>query len=178
MGGRTVKPKYWHELTLGPRILLDYGDLTISTPENIYFECTKCGNCSRSPFIADVSDADISRLATALKKKPSEFSVEAFGKKRLIQEMELYISPHGNTPVSVGRCTFLDGENLCSIYENRPPVCRTFPFRVDAVDGLLRAEFVFEKRPDYSPYCPGFFYGRPTKEMYEGYVEGMRMRKV
>ena len=88
--------------------------------------------------------------------------------------MELHISPHGNTPVSVGRCMFLDGENLCSIYENRPPVCRTFPFSVDAVEGKLRAEFVFEKRPDYSPYCPGFFYGIPTRDRYESYVKGLR----
>ena len=38
-----------------------------------------------------------------------------------------YIDEHGYLRHdSSGRCIFLDAQNLCSIYENRPKVCRDF----------------------------------------------------
>jgi Fe-S-cluster containining protein len=166
-----TRPLFWHELKLGPRITLDFGDIKIVTPDNVIFECSRCGNCCRA-ISADVKEADIIRLSKKLKRPPSEIATKRpDGRLVLWHEKEYYISPQTLTQ-SVSRCIFLDGEkNLCTIYEDRPAVCMTFPFHLDS-NGV--AFFIFEKWPDYSNYCPGFYYGTPNKDRYEDYAEGLR----
>lgn len=92
------------------------------------------------------------------------------GRLVLWHEKDYYISPQTLTQ-SVSKCIFLDGgKNLCTVYEDRPAVCMSFPFHLDKDVAI----FIFEKWPDYSNYCPGFYYGTPTKEIYKSYAEGLR----
>jgi uncharacterized protein len=71
-------------------------------------DCKQCANCCRS-LHAEFKKSELLHIATTLGQ-----SIEAF-KKQFMSEGEV------NPP-----CPMLDGK-LCSIYENRPEVCRTYP---------------------------------------------------
>ena len=78
-----------------------------------YFECKRCGKCCRKAFV-QVSDEEIASLCKHL-----HIGFEEFDSEYMDQEaIENYL----RRP-----CPFLKG-NDCSIYEQRPNVCRVFPF--------------------------------------------------
>jgi Fe-S-cluster containining protein len=76
-----------------------------------------------------LSPSDVLRLATTTGQHPNQFSKEESGIRILL-----------NNPVTEA-CVFLDTESadpqapgLCSIYENRPIGCRTYPLILNADD--------------------------------------------
>jgi Fe-S-cluster containining protein len=79
-------------------------------------DCLSCGNCCKttSPIVTQL---DINRLSKYLRIKPIAFT-------------ERYLTPHvDNTFVlRVTPCPFLDTDNSCSVYEDRPNSCRDYPF--------------------------------------------------
>ena len=77
--------------------------------------CLDCANCCKSISLA-LYDKDIERIAKSLKLKPAEF-IEKYLE---IDEEKDYV--FRQTP-----CPFLDGENYCLVYENRPKACREYP---------------------------------------------------
>jgi Fe-S-cluster containining protein len=78
-------------------------------------DCLDCGNCCKS-LGPRITDADIRRISTALKIKPSDFTDKYL---RLDEENDYVFR---QIP-----CPFLDGQNYCGIYENRPRACREYP---------------------------------------------------
>lgn len=78
-------------------------------------DCLKCANCCKttSPIFYM---KDIERAAKAIKIKPAQF-IEQYLK---IDEDKDYILK--STP-----CPFLDYENYCTIYKDRPTACREYP---------------------------------------------------
>ena len=78
-------------------------------------DCLKCANCCKttSPIFYQ---RDIERAAKALHKKPGEF----------LQEY-LFMDEDGDFVLKQAPCPFLDNENYCSIYEDRPTACREYP---------------------------------------------------
>lgn len=76
-------------------------------------DCTTCANCCREMGIA-VEEQDIERLARLL-----DISVEEFESRYVAVDAGEKFMPQ--TP-----CQFLGG-NLCTVYEDRPCVCREFP---------------------------------------------------
>ena len=78
-------------------------------------DCLDCANCCKS-ISPTLYDKDIERLAKSLKIKPSEF-IEKYLE---IDEEKDYV--FRQTP-----CPFLDSENYCMVYENRPKACREYP---------------------------------------------------
>jgi Predicted Fe-S-cluster oxidoreductase len=78
-------------------------------------DCLQCANCCKS-ISPTLYDKDIERLAKGMKMKPSEF-IETY---LLIDEENDYV--FRETP-----CPFLDAENYCIVYENRPKACREYP---------------------------------------------------
>jgi Predicted Fe-S-cluster oxidoreductase len=78
-------------------------------------DCLGCANCCKS-ISPTLYDKDIERLAKYLKLKPSEF-IEKYLE---IDEEKDYV--FRQTP-----CPFLDPENYCMVYENRPKACREYP---------------------------------------------------
>ena len=78
-------------------------------------DCLTCANCCKttSPIFRAV---DIKRIAKRLKVKEQDF-IKHYLKIDEDQDYVLKSSP----------CAFLDSENYCSIYEDRPLACREYP---------------------------------------------------
>jgi uncharacterized protein len=78
-------------------------------------DCLTCANCCKttSPIFYQ---RDIERAAKACKIKPGQF-IEKYLRLDEDQDYVLKQSP----------CVFLDSENYCSIYEDRPNACREYP---------------------------------------------------
>ncbi|MFC2138113.1 YkgJ family cysteine cluster protein [Bacteroidota bacterium] len=77
--------------------------------------CLDCANCCKTigPILYNI---DIERMARALKIKSSEFINQYIA----VDEDNDYI--FNSKP-----CPFLDENNYCIIYENRPKACREYP---------------------------------------------------
>lgn len=85
------------------------------------FECTQCGDCcGGAPGYVWVNQAEIDALAERL-----EMDVEAFEKK-FVRSVGVRRSLR---ELRNGDCVFLDPtERKCTVYEQRPRQCRTWPF--------------------------------------------------
>lgn len=79
-------------------------------------DCLKCANCCKSMQVI-VNGGDIKRMAAALNIPVREFK-------------EKYVIPteDGALALKSVPCVFLETENRCSVYENRPKSCRDFPY--------------------------------------------------
>ncbi|HEY0030983.1 MAG TPA: YkgJ family cysteine cluster protein [Bacteroidia bacterium] len=78
-------------------------------------DCLKCANCCKttSPIFYD---RDIDRVSKRLRVRPSEF-IEKYLHQDEDKDYVLNSAP----------CPFLDHENYCIIYEDRPTACREYP---------------------------------------------------
>lgn len=78
-------------------------------------DCLKCANCCKttSPIFYE---RDIDRAAKALRIKPSAFI-----------EKYLRIDEDKDYVLKSAPCPFLDYENYCMIYNDRPTACRQYP---------------------------------------------------
>ena len=77
--------------------------------------CLTCANCCKttSPIFYQ---NDIERVAKSLRMKPGDF-VEKYLRIDEDKDFVLKSSP----------CPFLDSENYCMVYEDRPKACREYP---------------------------------------------------
>lgn len=78
-------------------------------------DCLKCANCCKttSPIFYD---RDVDRIAKRLRMRPSDFI-----------DKYLHIDEDKDYVLNVAPCPFLDNENYCLIYEDRPTACREYP---------------------------------------------------
>lgn len=78
-------------------------------------DCLKCANCCKttSPIFYQ---RDIERASKALKLKPGVF-IQTY----------LYMDEEGDFVLKQAPCPFLDAENYCRIYEDRPAACKEYP---------------------------------------------------
>lgn len=78
-------------------------------------DCLKCANCCKttSPIFYQ---KDIERVSKRLRMKPGEF----IDKYLRIDEDRDYV-------LRSAPCPFLDAENYCMVYEDRPAACREYP---------------------------------------------------
>lgn len=78
-------------------------------------DCLSCANCCKttSPIFRDV---DIKRISKKLRFSESQF----INKYLRIDEDKDYV-------LTQAPCPFLDTDNYCSIYEDRPLACREYP---------------------------------------------------
>ncbi len=78
-------------------------------------DCRACANCCKttSPIFYQ---NDIERLARVFRMRPSAF----IGRYLRIDEDNDYV-------LRSSPCPFLDEENLCTVYNNRPRACREYP---------------------------------------------------
>ncbi|MCU0418448.1 MAG: YkgJ family cysteine cluster protein [Cyclobacteriaceae bacterium] len=85
--------------------------------EDVFAEtdCLACANCCKttSPIFYQT---DVERAAKALRLKPGEF-VEKY----------LRTDEDGDLVLKSSPCPFLDAENYCRIYADRPKACREYP---------------------------------------------------
>ncbi len=78
-------------------------------------DCLTCANCCKttSPIFYQ---HDIERVAKALRLKPGEF-IEKYLRVDEDKDYVLLSSP----------CPFLDHDNYCKVYPDRPKACREYP---------------------------------------------------
>lgn len=78
-------------------------------------DCLQCANCCKttSPIFRDV---DIKRLSKRVKLTESKF-IESY----------LRMDEENDYVLRTAPCPFLDAENYCSVYEDRPLACREYP---------------------------------------------------
>jgi uncharacterized protein len=78
-------------------------------------DCLSCANCCKttSPIFYQ---NDIERVARSLRMKPGAF-IEKYLRVDEDKDYVLKSSP----------CPFLDSDNYCSVYEERPKACREYP---------------------------------------------------
>lgn len=78
-------------------------------------DCLSCANCCKttSPIFYE---RDIDRIAKALRMRPSDFIAKY-----------LHIDEDKDYVLNVAPCPFLDAENYCLVYEDRPTACREYP---------------------------------------------------
>ncbi|MCH2114284.1 MAG: YkgJ family cysteine cluster protein [Pirellulales bacterium] len=89
--------------------------------DGLRFECTGCGNCcTGAPGYVWVNQAEIEALAERLGMPVSRFErryVRKIGIRRSLKEYANF------------DCVFLDRKTRkCTVYEQRPRQCRTWPF--------------------------------------------------
>ena len=120
------------------------------------FSCTQCGACcTGAPGIVRFTDAEAARIAARLNISLARFHAEYTHDTPAGRSLrEVHNPPHGYD------CVFLDrssspGQAVCSLYEDRPTQCRTFPFWPENVrsraswervarecEGINRGDFV------------------------------------
>lgn len=78
-------------------------------------DCLTCANCCKttSPIFYPT---DIERVAKALRMKPGDF----VAKYLRIDEDNDYV-------LKSSPCPFLDADNYCQVYDDRPKACREYP---------------------------------------------------
>jgi Fe-S-cluster containining protein len=125
-------------------------------PNNLAFECSKCGLCcgdtiekNRHVLLLEQEANAISAETCLLKEA---FTTQIADKTPYRYEMKKN---------SEGKCCFLK-DNQCCIYELRPLICRFYPFELkfDSCKDQYVFNFTFE--------CPGITKGRlVTKKVFE-----------
>lgn len=95
----------------------DVDDAFHTTHEDVFerIDCLTCANCCKttSPIFYQ---NDIERVAKSLRMKPGDF-VEKY----------LRIDEDNDYVLKSSPCPFLDSENYCGVYHDRPKACREYP---------------------------------------------------
>lgn len=102
---------------LSRRKLKNLDELFHTTHDKVFEKtnCLSCANCCKttSPIFYQ---RDIERAAKALKLKPGDFL-----------QTYLEMDEEGDFVLKQAPCPFLDKDNYCGIYEDRPAACREYP---------------------------------------------------
>ena len=114
--------------------------------DGLRFKCTGCGDCcTGAPGYVWVNQAEVEALARRLEMPVDEFErkfVREVGVRRTLKELKNY------------DCVFLDGETRkCTVYEDRPRQCRTWPFW----NSNVKSPMAWEQT---CAVCPGSGHGK------------------
>jgi len=126
--------------------------LRFEYPRGIRFRCLRCALCCMDVGTRErrilILEAEARRISEAASMGIGEFAMEVEGEgpfKYLMRKVD-------------GRCVFLR-DNLCSIYELRPAICRFYPFKLERVWGR-------GLRFSYTEECPGIGRGPRLRRIY------------
>jgi len=115
--------------------------------DGLRFECTRCGRCcGGAPGFVWVTEQEITALARRFGVSEADF------RRRYTRRVDGYGT--ALTETDDFDCVFLDhADGLCTVYEDRPRQCRTYPFW----DKVLASPATWEIE---AKHCPGIDEGR------------------
>jgi uncharacterized protein len=130
--------------------------MDFTCPNNVVFECTKCGLCC-----GDTKEK--TRCILLLESEANEISEQTALPKEAFTKPAKNKHPYQfEMKKNEGKCFFLK-DNQCSIYSSRPLICRFYPFELkfDAENGSYVFSFTFE--------CPAIGKGKVmARKDFEG----------
>lgn len=147
---------------LSRRKWINFDTMNIRMIRNIRFECQRCARCcgdtshrGRNIYLLENEVEHIS-IRTGL--RPLSFVSPASNSGKYRYKMKK----------RSGKCVFLEGK-ACRIYDDRPLVCRTYPFMIKKKGNT----FVFETADD----CPGIGLGEALEiDEFEKMVDNARSK--
>ncbi len=104
-------------------------------------DCLQCAACCKT-YSPRFKTPDIKRISKVLKMRESVF-IETY----------LMVDEDGDYVLKTMPCSFLNEDNTCRIYEDRPSDCRRFPYTDE--DVLLKRKKITLKN---ASFCPIVFY--------------------
>jgi len=104
-------------------------------------DCLQCANCCKN-YSPRFKTPDIKRISKHLGLRESEFI-----------DKYLKVDEEGDYVVKTLPCPFLNADNTCSIYEERPSDCRRFPYTDE--DVIIKRQALTLKN---SSFCPITYY--------------------
>jgi len=111
-------------------------------PKGIRFKCEKCALCCGDTAVRvrhiRLLTVEVERIVRFTGKSVDSFAAKVVGFEPYVFEMRKNVD---------GKCVFLGGNNLCSIYEVRPLICVFYPFELKEV---AEGRFVF----GFTDECP------------------------
>lgn len=146
-------------------------------PQNLRFECKRCGNCCRHELPVELLSSDLSRIQE-VKSLPRDFFIEGERLGPNVPGRQKSLATVPRSKDGEEQCIFLRGANHCDIHENRPQRCRTFPFYLDATDFRKWVEArLYGKQTDVRVRV--HLYGSTTKKKFcRGITKGDMKRSV
>jgi Fe-S-cluster containining protein len=126
-------------------------------------DCTQCANCCRVATV-HLLERDIRLLAKSLAISPRQF-VRLYCETSREEGLVLKRTQAG--------CSFLSG-NICSIYEDRPSMCRDFPHLVRGSGSLPSRMW---EMIDRATYCPIVFNALEAFKVETRFFEKSRQLK-
>jgi hypothetical protein len=121
--------------------------------DGLKFQCTQCGNCcTGAPGFVWLNGAEIQGLATRFGLEVAEFE------RRYVRQVGIRKSL---VEYSNGDCVFFNNQTRkCTVYEDRPRQCRTWPFW----DSNIRTREAWQQTCEV---CPGSGQGKivPVEEV-------------
>lgn len=137
-----------------PRMFHDGADVGFSYPQNVRFQCARCGLCCGDTETKTrrilLLEADVKRASEASSKPVEDFAFKVEGYEPYVWEMR--------KTANAGKCVFLNGNN-CAIYTSRPLICIFYPFE-------LRAGKKGTHEFHYTIECAGIGRGRRLGKSY------------
>lgn len=151
----------------------------------LMFKCRRCGRCCRGQRWEALllTEGDVKRLTKALGySSMSQFldeecvfaevsepkEVRAFIERPPVKAtyagfyLKRFEGENEETALKPHACRFVTEDNLCSIYEARPVVCRKFPYTTYRREGLTHAYYL---NVPFSS-CPGYREKRRLKKQW------------
>jgi hypothetical protein len=121
------------------RLLKALPDLHEEAFEKI--DCLQCANCCKQ-YSPRFKTPDIKRISRHLNMRESDFI-----------EKYLKVDEDGDFVLKATPCAFLEADNSCSIYAERPSDCRRFPYTDE--DVLIKRKELTLKN---ATFCPITYY--------------------
>lgn len=128
--------------------------MTFIYPKNLAFSCILCGICcedteERKRRIL-LLDEEANWISYKIGKEISDFAIHYAGKSPYLYQI---------LKKENGKCVFLSIKNQCRIYQDRPLICRFYPFElINRINGGY--EFLFTDE------CPGINQGEILEKKY------------
>ncbi len=125
--------------------------MSITHPQSIRFKCVKCGICCGNTFKKErhvlLLKKEAAEISILTKRPICDFAVELTNEDPYAYEMK--------KTAKEGKCFFLN-KKRCTIYPERPLICRFYPFGLETDQNQNKFFFTRE--------CPGIGKGKTIEK--------------